>query len=95
MQKTWQSMQLFLAVAVLAVLSGCGTLKDDLFSNRLVTTVNCEEAMIVSKWGPFAFSSKVDPKDMAALPCRTDQAVNAAVGAALQAAKDSDRVVKP
>lgn len=53
-----------------SAMAGCSSLKEDAFSNRIVTTVACDEVMVISNYGPFAISSKIDPKDIGEMPCK-------------------------
>lgn len=43
-------------------LSGCSTL-DKALSNRLTCTVAGDQSFVVSQYGPFGLSAKIDPAD--------------------------------
>lgn len=59
--------RLFLLIFALA-LAGCASLKDE-FSTRIGNTVDCQSGSITSWYGPIGLTTKLDPKDLAELPC--------------------------
>jgi len=53
-------MKLFCIVLCTVALSGCETLN---ITNRLAPTEACDQLKLISEWGPFGISTKIDPRD--------------------------------
>jgi len=61
-------MKTIIALALAALLAGCGTTKAT-FENRIACTVDGAELHVLSKWGPVSIGSRVADPDAAAV-CR-------------------------
>lgn len=68
-----------LALALVATLSlsGCGTVALDQFQNRVTTTLACDRAFVASLYGPIGFTSEIDNRDLAEMPCAKAKAAPA------------------
>lgn len=60
-----------LIILALLALTGCAglSLPDGKLENRITTTLACDRGFFASLWGPLGFTSEIDKKDVAMLPC--------------------------
>jgi hypothetical protein len=56
-----------IALAVLALLSGCGSLDGVVLANRVACTVAKDAAFVVSLWGPVGISATIADQDRAVI----------------------------
>ena len=55
--------KLLLSLLIALGVSGCASTRPEFLENRVVCTVDKQEAHIVSKWGPVGVASKIAESD--------------------------------